>query len=187
MEILVGVGAVQTVQKSSKSEPSSRFFGRLKIFAEKFAVRIAEGGNNGGGPEGAEAPPGPSVVGSIGSIIRSVRSIIVQPTSVDRSANVRRTSDGAAPDGCLSDVRRTLHPRAKLFTLRESCRGRHELRTSVYPSNFAPIAAKIRQRAFQTICKFRFFDAKKNFSQIFLYFFSVFRHFRSIFEELGFF
>ncbi len=85
MEILVGVGAVQTVQKSSKSEPSSRFFGRLKIFAEKFAVRIAEGGNNGGGPGGAEAPPGPSVVGSIGSIIRSVRSIIVQPTSVDRS------------------------------------------------------------------------------------------------------
>ena len=86
MEILVGVGAVQTVQKSSKSEPSSRFFGRLKIFAEKFAVRIAEGGNNGGCPGGAEAPPGRSVVGSIGSIIRSVRSIIVQPTSVDRSA-----------------------------------------------------------------------------------------------------
>ena len=39
----------------------------------------------GGGPGGAEAPPGPSVVGSIGSIIRSVRSIIVQPTSVDSS------------------------------------------------------------------------------------------------------
>ena len=60
----------------------------MKIFAEKFAVRIAEGGNNGGGPGGAEAPPGPSVVGSIGSIIRSVRSIIVQPTSVDRSEDV---------------------------------------------------------------------------------------------------
>ena len=29
--------------------------------AEKFAVRIAEGGNDGGGPGGAEAPPGPSV------------------------------------------------------------------------------------------------------------------------------
>ena len=41
-----------------------------------------------GGPGGAEAPPGPSVVGSIGSIIRSVRSIIVQPTSVDHSGNV---------------------------------------------------------------------------------------------------
>ena len=36
-----------------------------------------------------------------------------------------------------------------------------KLRTSVYPSNLAPIAAKLRQRAFQTICKFRFFDAEK--------------------------
>ena len=37
-----------------------KFF-RSKIFpAEKFAVRIAEGGNYGGGPGGAEAPPGPS-------------------------------------------------------------------------------------------------------------------------------
>ena len=36
------------------------------------------------------------------------------------------------------------------------------LRTSVCPSNFAPIAAKLRQRAFQTICKFRFFDVEKN-------------------------
>ena len=35
LEILAGVGAIQTVQKSSKSEPSSRFFGRLK-FWEKF-------------------------------------------------------------------------------------------------------------------------------------------------------
>ena len=87
MEIVADVGAVQTVQKSSKSEPSSRFFGRLKIFAEKFAVRIAEGGSN---EEGPGAPPGPSVVGSI---IRSVRSIIVQPTSVDRSV------DGAVPHG----------------------------------------------------------------------------------------
>ena len=39
--------------------------------------------------------------------------------------------------------------------------GDGELQTSVYPSNFAPIAAKLRQRAFQTICNFRFFDAKK--------------------------
>ena len=33
------------------------------FLAEKFAVRIAEGGNDanhGGGPGGAEAPPGPS-------------------------------------------------------------------------------------------------------------------------------
>ena len=51
-------------------------------------------------------------------------------------------------------------PRA-LFTLRAPRRGGHELRTSVYPSNLAPIAAKLRQRAFQTICKFRFFDAEK--------------------------
>ena len=35
--------------------------------------------------------------------------------------------------------------------------GDGELRTTVYPSYFAPIAAKLRQRAFQTICKFRFF------------------------------
>ena len=50
-----------------------------------------------------------------------------------------------------------------LFTLRESRRGDDELRTSVYPSNFAPIAAKLRQRAFQTICKFRCFDAENFF------------------------
>ena len=55
-------------------------------------------------------------------------------------------------------------PRA-LFTLRASRRGGDELRTSGYPSNFAPIATKLRQRAFQTICKFRFFDAKKLFQK----------------------
>ena len=53
----------------------------------------------------------------------------------------------------------------KLFTLRASHQGGDELRTSVYPSNFAPIAAKLRQRAFQTICKFRFFDAEIFFSE----------------------
>ena len=53
----------------------------------------------------------------------------------------------------------------EIFTLRASRRGGDELRTSVYPSNFAPIATKLRQRAFQTICKFRFFDAEKNFSE----------------------
>ena len=41
--------------------------------------------------------------------------------------------------------------------------GDGEFRTSVYPSNLAPIAAKLRQRAFQTICKFRFFDAENCF------------------------
>ena len=39
--------------------------------------------------------------------------------------------------------------------------GDNELRTSVYPSNLAPIATKLRQRAFQTICKLRFFDVEK--------------------------
>ena len=75
----------------------------------------------------------------------------------------------------------------KLFTLRASCRGGDELRTSVYPSNFAPIATKLRQRAFQTICKFRFFDVENFFSENISDSFSGFHHFRSIFEELGFF
>ena len=39
--------------------------------------------------------------------------------------------------------------------------GDGELQTAVYPLNLAPIAAKLRQRAFQTICNFRFFDAEK--------------------------
>ena len=64
-------------------------------------------------------------------------------------------------------------------------RTRQKFRTSVYPSNFAPIAAKFRQRAFRTICKFRFFDAEIFFSENFLGNNSVFRHFRQIFEELG--
>ena len=59
----------------------------------------------------------------------------------------------------------------KLFTLRAPRRGGHELRTSVYPSPSAPIATKLRQRAFQTICKFRFFDAEIFFSENFSDFF----------------
>ena len=62
-------------------------------------------------------------------------------------------------------------PSSKLFTLRESRRGGDELRTSVYPSNFAPIAAKLRQRAFQTICKFRFLTSKIIFGKNFGFFF----------------
>ena len=50
----------------------------------------------------------------------------------------------------------------------ELCRdddgGDGEVRTSVYHSNFAPIGAKLRQRAFLKICDFRFFDAEKYFS-----------------------
>ena len=53
---------------------------------------------------------------------------------------------------------------AKLFTLRASHRGGDELRTSICPSNFALIAAKFWQRAFQTICNSRFFDAENFFS-----------------------
>ena len=34
-----------------------------------------------------------------------------------------------------------------------------KLRTAVYPSNMAPIGAKLWQNAFQTICNFLFFDA----------------------------
>ena len=48
----------QTAPRKKSGEKFS-----AEIFsAEKFAVRIAEGGNAGGGPGGAEAPPGPSVV-----------------------------------------------------------------------------------------------------------------------------
>ena len=55
--------------------------------------------------------------------------------------------------------------------------GDGELRTAVYPSNLAPIAAKLRQRAFQTICKFRFFDVETLFTQFsfcFVFDFSLF-------------
>ena len=65
--------------------------------------------------------------------------------------------------------------------------GDGELRTSVYPSNLAPIGAKLRQRAFQTICKFRFFDADFLFSEKNSDLFFGFHHFPLIFEELGFF
>ena len=39
-----------------------------------------------------------------------------------------------------------------------------ELRTSVYPSNFAPIGLKLWENAFQTICNFRFFNSEKKIS-----------------------
>ena len=59
-----------------------------------------------------------------------------------------------------------------------------ELRTSVYASNFRPIALKLWQNTFQTICKNRFFEnkigRKKNFDQKFL----MFGNFRLILEEL---
>ena len=42
--------------------------------------------------------------------------------------------------------------------------GEDELRTSVYPSNLAPIGTKLRQRAFWKICNFRYFDAENLFS-----------------------
>ena len=55
----------------------------------------------------------------------------------------------------------------------------------------ARIAAKLRQNAFRTICNFRFFDAEFFFSKkifdrkVFSDFFSVFRYFRQILEDLG--
>ena len=42
--------------------------------------------------------------------------------------------------------------------------GDDELRTTVHLPNIAPIGAKLRQNAFQTICNFRFFDAEQIFS-----------------------
>ena len=47
-----------------KKNSAEFFFGRKnfrpkKFSAENFAVRIAEGGNDGGGPGAAEASPGP--------------------------------------------------------------------------------------------------------------------------------
>ena len=51
---------------------------------------------------------------------------------------------------------------------------------------FARIAVKLRENTFRTICNFRFFDAEKFFwGKLFAIFFSVFRDFRSILEELG--
>ena len=46
LEIIAGVGAIETVQESSKSEPSSRFFGRLK-FSAVFPVQAGRGPVNG--------------------------------------------------------------------------------------------------------------------------------------------
>ena len=40
-----------------------------------------------------------------------------------------------------------------------------KLRTAVYPPNMARIGAKLWQNAFQTICKFSFFDAEFFFSE----------------------
>ena len=61
--------------------------------------------------------------------------------------------------------------------------GDGELRTSVYPSNMAPIGAKLRQHAFRTICNFRFFDSEKKIEKNWFRK-SVFHRFRQIFEEL---
>ena len=41
-----------------------------------------------------------------------------------------------------------------------------ELRTSVYPSKFAPIGLKLWENAFQTICNFRFFNSEKKKSTL---------------------
>ena len=66
--------------------------------------------------------------------------------------------------------------------------GDDELRTTVHLPNIAPIGAKLRQNAFQTICNFRFFDAGKFFRQNFsakkFGSANVFRNFRLILEEI---
>ena len=65
--------------------PENLTFLAEKFFGRKIRRPYRRRRKQGGGP--VSAPPGPSVVGSIGSIIRSVRSIIVQPTLVDRSGS----------------------------------------------------------------------------------------------------
>ena len=62
----------------------------------------------------------------------------------------------------------------KIRSARAPIGGDGELQTSVYPSNLAPIGAKLWQRAFQTICKFRFFFVEFVFWNFFRFFF-VFR------------
>ena len=60
-----------------------------------------------------------------------------------------------------------------------------KLRTVVYPSNIAPIGAKLRQRTFRTIGNIRFFDAGffffRNFFRVRK---SIFHYFRQVFEAL---
>ena len=50
-------------------------------------------------------------------------------------------------------------------------------------TNIAPIAAKLRQNAFQTICNFRFFDAENFFSNFFFGFFGFGHRFFVIFDR----
>ena len=110
------------------------------------------------------------------------RSSVVRPSSV--VARILKPENTMKSILVRGSTRWGEDPRA-LYTLRESRRGGDELRTSVYPSNFAPIATKLRQRAFQMICKFRFFDAEKFFSQKKIGSFSIFHRFRQILEDLG--
>ena len=41
-----------------------------------------------------------------------------------------------------------------------------KLRTTIYPSNIAPIGAKLWENAFQAICNISFFDAEKKIGAI---------------------
>ena len=49
-----------------------------------------------------------------------------------------------------------------------------ELRTSVYPSNFAPISTKLRENTFRMICNFRFLTLKICFGIVFFIFSLIF-------------
>ena len=61
--------------------------------------------------------------------------------------------------------------RQEFFTLRASRRGGDELRTSVYPSNFAPIARKLRERVSDDL-EFSIFRRRKKQIEDFFRFFS---------------
>ena len=80
-----------------------------------------------------------------------------------RSDVVRRTSDRRPTNVRWIDVI-AIALRTSATTKFPTDGGVGELRTSVYPSNLAPISAKLRQNTFQTICSFSFFDPenKKN-------------------------
>ena len=76
----------------------------------------------------------------------------------------------------------------KKHGIRTNTYGDDELRTTVHLPNIAPIGAKLRQNAFQTICNFRFVDAEKicstKFSATNFGSENVFRNFRLILEEI---
>ena len=89
-----------------------------------------------------------------------------QPCSVYPSVHHNSTS-ACHKDG---NVAQELHQNDAVLVLRYLFERRpanfdffSKLRTAVYPSNMAPIGAKLWQNAFQTICNFAFFDPENFF------------------------